>query len=339
MPLFESNLLSKFPVLRVSDPKIAEQRLRSAFGATRVRVRRGKSEFLLRANNLQMSKLGMSYVATTGEVSANFPPATCVRQVFVGSGNGMVTIGRLSEPLSPGLWSSVLPAGEEGTISFGPDYAHLVLRIEYEALLGYLRALLGDDQVTTELEFSTRSIDNSAMHALKLRVMQFATDYNARGVYFSSVANAEVERMMIMKFLLCHRHTYSDLLLREPVPASSSAVRIAAEYIEANWDKPIDIARLAAVANVGIRSLFRKFRQEREQSPIEFIKSIRLHKALVMLENPEAATSVTQVALKCGFNNSGRFAQEYRTRFGELPSKTLTRARTPTEARRIEANE
>ena len=43
--------------------------------------------------------------------------------------------------------------------------------------------------------------------------------------------------------------------------------------------------------------------------------------------NPTTVGSVIQVALKCGFQNPGHFARDYRNSFGELPSVTLQRAR------------
>jgi AraC-like DNA-binding protein len=324
MPFAESNLLSNFRVIHTSDIAVAGERLQAGYGATRATVRAGPDEFSLHASNLQMTDLGLSYTATTGIIAADFPPSACVRQIFNIQGEGRVTIGRVSEPIRPGLWTSVLPAATAGAIEIGPNYSQLVLRIEVRSLRRYLSALIGDE-TDRELVFQP-SEGNPAMQALKLRVFQFASDYNLRGVYFSSIANREVERMMIMKFLLCHRHTYSDLLLREPIPASQSPVKLVEEYIEANWHKPIDIVKLAEVANVSARSLFRQFQKERGYSPSEFAKLRRLRMALVMLENPEAATSVTQVALKCGFHNSGHFARDYRLAFGELPSETLSRA-------------
>jgi AraC-like DNA-binding protein len=219
-----------------------------------------------------------------------------------------------------------LPASSASDIEFGPNYSQLVLRIDAMALRRYLSALIGRD-ADRDLVFSPQSaVGNPAMQALKLRVFQFVSDYNSRGVYFSSIANAEVERMLVMKFLMCHRHTYSDLLLREPIPSSSSPVRRVEEYIEANWNKPIDIEKLVQIANVSARSLFRQFQKERGYSPSDFAKQRRLRMALVMLENPKETTSVTEVALKCGFHNSGHFARDYRMSFGELPSETLSRS-------------
>jgi AraC-like DNA-binding protein len=318
------NLLSNFPVIRTSDPASAAERLKSGYGASSVKVRKGPGPFALIANDLRMSDLGLSYVATTGLVSASFPAMHIVRQVFSLQGTGRLSFEDEEQPIAPGLWSPVIPADTSGTIDFGPDYAQIVLRINLGALRRYLSALIGRE---ADRPIAFDPVDhNTAMRSLKDRVLQFATDYNARGTYFSPLANAEVERMLIMKFLMCHRHSYSHLLLREPIPASSSTVRRVEEYLEANWHKPIDIEVLTQVTGVSARSLFRQFKKERSQTPWEFVKAIRMRKALITLENPGRTTSVTQVALKCGFHNTGHFAQAYKSMFGELPSETLRRS-------------
>ena len=125
------------------------------------------------------------------------------------------------------------------------------------------------------------------MEALRRRVFHLAIDYNERGAFFSDLAAAEVERMLIMKFLMCHRHNYTHLLLREPPPVSSTAVRTVEEFIDANWDKPIDIDAMVAVAQVSARSLFRQFRRDRGCSPADFAKRVRLNHAREMLERSE----------------------------------------------------
>jgi AraC-like DNA-binding protein len=45
-----------------------------------------------------------------------------------------------------------------------------------------------------------------------------------------------------------------------------------------------------------------------------------------MLEQAEENASVTQIALKCGFQTSGHFARDFRLAFGELRSDTLRRS-------------
>jgi transcriptional regulator GlxA family with amidase domain len=60
---------------------------------------------------------------------------------------------------------------------------------------------------------------------------------------------------------------------------------------------------------------------------MEFLKFVRLKNARKLLQRPDPATTVTGVALHCGFQNTGRFARDYREHFGEMPSATVQRAK------------
>lgn len=42
-----------------------------------------------------------------------------------------------------------------------------------------------------------------------------------------------------------------------------------------------------------------------------------------MLERPSGGASVTQIALKCGFQNPGHFARDFRLAFGDSPSEIV----------------
>ena len=133
-------------------------------------------------------------------------------------------------------------------------------------------------------------------------------------------------RIAIMKLLMYSRHNYTHFLFRKPPTSNSSAVKTVEEFIEANWEKPIDIEAMSAIAKISARSLFRQFKQDRGYSPGDFAKRIRLDRAREMLEQAEGNTSVTQIVLKCGFQNPGHFARDFHLAFGELPSDTLRRS-------------
>jgi len=320
-----STPLSNYPVLHSRDPEFVRDRLFNALGATRFDVRGGRDKFAVRANHLQIGGLGLSYCDYTCDVSLGFGEASFLRQIFNISGNGRYQAGGPSGEIKPGSWSSILPAQKPVNLDIEGGYRQFVLRIESDDLLRYLSALLGQD-VGGNLVFDETAARRPAMEALKRRIFHFAQDFNERGTFFSNLAAAEVERMVIMKFLMCHRHNFTHLLLREPLPSSPSAVRAVEEFIEANWDRPVDIQTMAAVANVSARSLFRQFKKDRGYSPADFAKRIRLNRAREMLEQSSDAASVTQIALKCGFQNPGHFARDFRLAFGELPSEALRRS-------------
>ena len=57
-----------------------------------------------------------------------------------------------------------------------------------------------------------------------------------------------------------------------------------------------------------------------------FLREQRLLQARQKLERAASTgESVTDIALGCGFNHLGKFAQIYRARFGETPSETRRR--------------
>jgi AraC-like DNA-binding protein len=327
-----NNPLSNYPVMNSSDPDLVRDRLFGFYKATHFDIARQKNEFAVRANHLQIGDLGLSYCDYANDVTVGFGEDTFVRQIFNLEGEGQYTVGGRSAEIGRGKWTPVLPASTPLRLDFKSRYCQFVLRIELSALLRNLGILIGQP-VNRELVFDQTEARNPAMTALRRRVFDFANDFNARGMFFTDRAAAEVERMVIMKFLMCHRHTYTDLLLREPLPAGSSAVRKVEEFIAANWDKALDIEEMATLAGVSARSLFRQFKKDRGCTPAEFAKGIRLDRAREMLERREEETSVVQIALRCGFQNPGHFARDYRLAFGELPSETLKHSRLPVRLR------
>lgn len=316
-------LLSNFPFLKTNDLELARDRF-AFLGLERLELPRSEHRFGVRCNHLQMTGVGLNYCAYAAEVSLEFREASFVQQIFNIDGVGQYrTDGRSGEILH-GSWTPVLPTGAPLKLEFGSAYRQLALRIEIDALKRNLAALIG--QEVDGLAFDAAETHPPAMSSLRRRIFQFATDFNERGRYFSEFVAAEVERMVIMNFLMCHRHNYTHLLLREPLPSTSSSVRIVEEFIAANWDRPIDVPAMAKVAKVSARSLFRQFKQDRGYSPADFAKQVRLNRAREMLEQPDQDSSVTQIALRCGFQNPGHFARDFRLAFGELPSETLRKS-------------
>jgi transcriptional regulator GlxA family with amidase domain len=56
---------------------------------------------------------------------------------------------------------------------------------------------------------------------------------------------------------------------------------------------------------------------------MQHLKTTRLDMVNRMLRAADPSDSVTRIALDAGFRQLGRFAVEYRRRFGECPSATL----------------
>ncbi|MGK5442721.1 AraC family transcriptional regulator [Micromonospora sp. URMC 105] len=134
------------------------------------------------------------------------------------------------------------------------------------------------------------------------------------------------EQALIGKLLLAHRHTYTDLLA-EPAhhPAPGRLVRRACALIKDHHGEALTVGDVAEALGVSVRTLQDCFRRELQTTPTAYLRACRLDAVHQALRAAGPGASVTTIALQHGFAHLGRFATEYRTRFGESPSTTLRR--------------
>jgi AraC family ethanolamine operon transcriptional activator len=102
------------------------------------------------------------------------------------------------------------------------------------------------------------------------------------------------------------------------------AVRKVEEYLEANERTIPSLAELCAVAGTSERTLEYAFREQVGTPPARYLRLRRLSAVRRELLRREPSPSrVTDVAMRWGFWELGRFARDYRTLFAESPSATL----------------
>ncbi|WP_031336462.1 AraC family transcriptional regulator [Rhodopseudomonas sp. B29] len=221
----------------------------------------------------------------------------------------------------------VASAGEPVRLRYESNFEQLILSVRPSALVSKLEAML-DDSPTHRLTFSPAAdFRRPAVENLRRQFVFLLHEIDSSESAFHPVALAEFEQTLLVSFLLANDNNYSVKLNRRAPAAAPWQVRRIESYIEANWDQPMTIESLALVAGVSARAVFHAFRKSRGYSPMDFAKRVRLGKARDMLLRPQQSTSVTSVALTCGFNNLGHFAIYYQKAFGEPPSTTLRGAR------------
>jgi AraC-like DNA-binding protein len=82
-----------------------------------------------------------------------------------------------------------------------------------------------------------------------------------------------------------------------------------------------DKEEFASAMNVSSSLLYKKIKSLTDQSPTDFIKTIRLGHALEMLQSKKY--TVTEVSELCGFASVGYFSTVFRKHFGKSPSGIL----------------
>lgn len=105
-------------------------------------------------------------------------------------------------------------------------------------------------------------------------------------------------------------------------------VQRAIRYIEVRFGQRISVNELARELNVTPRAMNYATRSVFDMSPLDLVQAFRLHHVRNELwEKRLSEAAVTSAALMQDFGHLGRFSQQYRTLFGELPSQTLQRIR------------
>jgi AraC-like DNA-binding protein len=93
---------------------------------------------------------------------------------------------------------------------------------------------------------------------------------------------------------------------------AGSLARIHADYAD-----PLDLKAMAREAGMSVSTFYHRFRAVTSTSPLQYLKSIRLHKArtLMVQEGVNASTAAEQV----GYESPSQFSREFKRLFGKSP--------------------
>jgi len=270
-----------------------------------------------------LDRLAYSYV-TYGEaveIDAGEPERWFMVHTAQG-GPCRTMIGRNEVTVAPGLTAISSPTLRL-RMRWTPECGQFVTKIERAALVQQLSQLL-QDEVTEPIEFLLDPDALSDASAEYQRILQFASREIEQGDSFfaSRIGKKQLEETVMSLLLTRFPHNYSDRLLAPAQTIAPRSVRIAEDYIRNNAEADISINDLAAVAGTSVRSLYYSFRRFRDTTPMDVLRKCRMEGARKDLLNKDNADSVSDIAIKWGFNNLGRFSALYRNRFGELPSET-----------------
>lgn len=98
-----------------------------------------------------------------------------------------------------------------------------------------------------------------------------------------------------------------------------SRISIAIQWIRENFNKPLRVEALAAMAALSVSAFHRHFKAVTALSPLQYQKRIRLLHARSLLIAGEG--NATSVAFGVGYESSTQFSREYSRYFGMPPSK------------------
>ncbi len=216
----------------------------------------------------------------------------------------------------------VINAGEEFSVKTDGSYSNLAFQIQKDSLSKTLATEM-DSPLPSKLIFESGCVRNPSL----ARFMTLCcAEIDERGVEDRwEAVGASYLRTFHTLLLDGVSHSLTSWMKQgAQSTAAPYYVRRAEEFMLAHASECLTLHDIAAAAGIGVRSLHNGFRHFRGQTPMGYLKTIRLVRVREELNScKDRDRTVTQIALENGFNHVSKFAQDYRNRFGELPSHAL----------------
>lgn len=144
------------------------------------------------------------------------------------------------------------------------------------------------------------------------------------GICAIPAAAHDLESALMTQILMTLPNAVSEMLHAEGRSRRRSRIVDIASHIDEHAGRSITVADLVELSGLSPRALQNGFKAEFEVSPMTYLRNARLDR--VRQELRDGFDPVLDVAARWRFFHAGRFARQYRDRFGELPSETRTRA-------------
>lgn len=153
-----------------------------------------------------------------------------------------------------------------------------------------------------------------------------ASDYITKPFNFE-VLNAKVKNLLLLNDALKNTYTKRVEVLTPKIKAESSNDKLIQKivlYIEDNLtDTQLSVETLSRHVGMSRGTLYSKLLELTGQTPVEFIRSVKLDKAAQLLEQNEL--TIAEVAYSVGFSTPNYFAKSFKVKFNMLPSEYIAK--------------
>ncbi|WP_083953798.1 AraC family transcriptional regulator [Thauera butanivorans] len=214
--------------------------------------------------------------------------------------------------------------GQSFSMNWSVDCSKLAVRIEREAIERHAASLLGR-ALRCPLRFDT-ALDTcrGGGKAWEMSIRQFLRGFQqSPELVAHPLMRAQFEQFIMSGLLLWQENSLSDSLRRPEPGILPRHLKVVEDYMHAHPDAAMTNEQLADLGGVSLRTLYNSFRRFHGMGPMRYLKDLRMEKVREELLDAGRCRNVTQVATRWGFFELGRFAAEYRKRYGESPSDTL----------------
>lgn len=97
------------------------------------------------------------------------------------------------------------------------------------------------------------------------------------------------------------------------------------KQIEMKYTENLNVEQLAAEANMSVSAFHHNFKAVTSTSPLQYLKSYRLHKARMLIIHDGMKASAA--AMRVGYESASQFSREFKRYFGVTPGEDAARMR------------
>ena len=197
-------------------------------------------------------------------------------------------------------------------ILFQPDKLNLCLD-DLRTLPGYHALFTLEPAWRKRHQFNGRlRLTSSELSMVMTHVDSLEGELNRRKSGFKFMATALF--MQIVGYL-------SRSYAQAKHPDSRALLRIGAaiSHLESNYQEPINLNQLAAIAHMSKRNFVRSFQAAMGNSPIAHLIQLRVNRGASLLRRNEH--TVTEIAFRVGFSDSNYFTRQFVKLLGTTPRK------------------
>ena len=155
-----------------------------------------------------------------------------------------------------------------------------------------------------------------------------ANDYITKPFNFQ-VLNAKINNFLALNDTLKSTYTRQVKVLTPEVEIESDNEKLLntiMAYLEENLaNTQLSVEDLSKHVGMSRSSLYNKILEVSGKTPVEFIRSVKLEKAAVLLEKSDM--NISQIGYSVGFSTPHYFAKSFKAKFGMLPSEYMTKTR------------
>jgi AraC-like DNA-binding protein len=283
----------------------------------------------MRFNATASGHMTLGYLTYQAEAELTMPPTEdcyIVNLTIAGATRGSRGDG-VRERTAGNERGLVLSPVQNHRVQWTADAEQLHLKISRARLESHLADLVGKP-VTKVIDFGFGVDLTSGPGRGLLRSVCFLAAELDRpaGLAEMPFARAQLEAYVLSSLLYAGRHQFSAVLADPHNVRRLGRLTPVLQYIEANAESDLTPETLARAARVSVRTLHAAFQQQLGESPMAYVRRIRLGRVRAeLLRSDPSKVRVTDVAMRWGFMHLSRFAEQYREQFNELPSVTLHR--------------